>query len=134
MISRRGFIGAIATSVTGIFLAQHLPAVLPRTFKKHAAGRFLTETWNTYMKGKGLKDMPGHMTASAELFDAFEDDLVTLVRERPDTYCGPFCGKDGPKTLMFKCTTLHRGQSCPHGWIATIDGPGGLFGKFEEYA
>lgn len=119
MISRRGFIGAIATSAAGLFLAQHVPALLPKSVREKVAGRFLTDFWNEFMRGKSSKEMPRHMTASAELFDAFEGELVTLQRESSGL-TGCFYGDEDPRTLMFKCTVLHRGPSCPGLWWANI--------------
>ena len=84
-LSRRGFLGALATAAVGACVATKIPtSILPARVRTYAACEFLREKYNAWWMGRsgGYTDFsaprPEMMLVGRELFQAYEGEIVAL--------------------------------------------------------
>lgn len=127
-ISRRGFVAALTSSAAALFVARHLPVLLPATTRRTVAIEFLAKAWNAHMRGKSSRKMPEAILAGRDLFDAFEGEMMTLQRETNQTYLVsptpdyPLDSISPALPLVFKASRLYR--STVRGWWVGFNAEG----------
>lgn len=118
-LTRRGFLGLLATGAVGACVATKLPTGwLPEPVRRRAACEFLRREHNAWVaahRGEGLV-FPQRMTAGRELFEAYEGEL--LANELFTAYDTDW--RTNP-SLRFKGTNLY---SVGEGWRVECHGDG----------
>jgi len=111
-MNRRSFFTKLAGGIAGAVVISKLPVSwVPTEVRKQAASTFLTHEWRRFMNGrKGSPAAEGY--ATADLYDAFESELVPMQRF---VWVEP--GKPDVPRLMFRNARLFR-KDTP-GWAVT---------------
>lgn len=114
-LSRRGFLGLLATGAVGACVAaQVLTGWLPEPVRRRAACEYLREEWLTFARVH--RRGPQQMTAGRELFEAYEGER--LANERLTLYGADW--RTNP-SLTFKGARLY---SVGRGWRVACHGDG----------
>ncbi len=119
-LSRRGFLGLLATGAVGACVASKIPtAWLPEPVRRYAACEFMRTEFNAFCGGR-MDDMPERLRAGTALYEAYESELVVNLR---------FCAaeREAPvrRTLMFKGVALWEDAALAP-WDFALEGPRGV--------
>lgn len=110
-LSRRGFLGLLATATVGACVAAKVPTGwLPEPIQRLAACEYLRKHYNAWANGR--REMPGGLLAGRELFEAFEGEIAANMR-----FTTLDMADRGIPSLLFKgCSLVADGR----GWNVRV--------------
>lgn len=82
-LTRRGFLGALATGAVGLCVAAKAPTGwLPAAARESVACEYMRKRYHAWVKGRAGFAAPYAMVVTRDLYEAFQGELVSNLRFR----------------------------------------------------